>query len=101
MSSWTILGGLFTGGSFARALTLVVCVSSFSASFSLPARAQAREGPAPTPANPPQQATNKPVVFNVKYVSEGPVYIDAGRNADLQEGMKPVCGAVVPGNLSS
>jgi hypothetical protein len=31
---------------------------------------------------------SKPSVFRVKYVSEGSVYIDAGRNADLQEGMK-------------
>jgi hypothetical protein len=30
----------------------------------------------------------KPTVFHVKYVSEGSLYIDAGRNADLQEGMK-------------
>lgn len=29
-----------------------------------------------------------PTVFHVKYVSEGSLYIDAGRNADLQEGMK-------------
>src|SRR2546430_12929507 len=27
-------------------------------------------------------------VFRVKYVSEGSVYIEAGRNADLEEGMK-------------
>ena len=32
--------------------------------------------------------TEKPVIFHVKYVSEGTLYIDAGRNADLQEGMK-------------
>lgn len=30
----------------------------------------------------------KSSVFHVKYVSEGTLYIDAGRNADLQEGMK-------------
>ncbi|HKN24261.1 MAG TPA: hypothetical protein VJX72_05385 [Candidatus Acidoferrum sp.] len=29
-----------------------------------------------------------PTVFHVKYVSEGSLYIDAGKNADLQEGMK-------------
>ena len=29
----------------------------------------------------------KPTVFHVTYVSEGAIYIDAGRNADLQEGM--------------
>jgi hypothetical protein len=32
--------------------------------------------------------TQKPSVFHVKYVSDGSLYIDAGRNADLQEGMK-------------
>jgi hypothetical protein len=38
---------------------------------------------------PPATAQRpKPVVFHVKYVSEGAVYVDAGRNADLQEGMK-------------
>ena len=30
----------------------------------------------------------KPSVFHVKYISEGTLYIDAGRTADLQEGMK-------------
>lgn len=30
----------------------------------------------------------KSSVFRVKYISEGSLYIDAGRNADLQEGMK-------------
>ena len=88
MSSWTILGGPFTGGSFTRALTLAVLLCSFSTCFPLPARAQAPEGAAPAPAAPPQPATNKPAVFKVRYVSEGSVYIDAGRNADLQEGMK-------------
>ncbi len=34
-------------------------------------------------ATPPKTA-----VFRVKYVAEGAVYIDAGRNADLQEGMQ-------------
>ncbi len=30
----------------------------------------------------------KPSVFHVKYVADDAVYLDAGRNADLQEGMK-------------
>jgi hypothetical protein len=30
----------------------------------------------------------KPSVFHIKYVSESSLYIDAGKNADLQEGMK-------------
>ena len=38
----------------------------------------------PETRNPPQ----KPSVFRVPYVSEGTLYVDAGRNADLQEGMK-------------
>jgi hypothetical protein len=33
-------------------------------------------------------ARQRPTVFHVKYISEGSLYIDAGRNADLQEGMK-------------
>src|SRR6201997_4567635 len=50
--------------------------------------AQAPEGAMPPPAKPSTRPTDKPTVFRVKYVSEGSVYIDAGRNADLQEGMK-------------
>ncbi len=48
-------------------------------------------------------AEEKSAVFRVKYVSEGAVYIDAGRNADVQEGMKlsviaaPADGAVTDG----
>ena len=36
-------------------------------------------------ADPPDK---KPAVFRVKYVADGSLYIDAGRTADLQEGMK-------------
>jgi hypothetical protein len=35
-----------------------------------------------------QSADKKPSVFRVKYVSDDSVYVDAGRNANLQEGMK-------------
>jgi hypothetical protein len=38
----------------------------------------------PSPARAPVAAVN---VFHVKYVSEGAVYLDAGRNAGLEEGM--------------
>ena len=34
------------------------------------------------------QSSNKPSVFRVKYVADGSLYIDAGRNANLQEAMK-------------
>ena len=43
-------------------------------------------GAAQTPSIDPKAP--KPAVFRVKYISEGTLYIDAGRNADLQEGMK-------------
>ena len=35
-----------------------------------------------------QPADEKPSVFRVKYASDSSLYIDAGRNASLQEGMK-------------
>jgi hypothetical protein len=40
--------------------------------------------------DPPQadQPSSKPSVFRVKYVADGSLYIDAGRNANLQEAMK-------------
>jgi hypothetical protein len=42
----------------------------------------------PAPAYPPSPNTATTVnIFRVKYVSEGAVYLDAGRNAGLQEGM--------------
>jgi hypothetical protein len=43
-----------------------------------------------TRAQDPQadQTSSKPSVFRVKYVADGSLYIDAGRNANLQEAMK-------------
>ncbi len=43
-----------------------------------------------TRAQNPQadQSNSKPSVFRVKYVADGSLYIDAGRNANLQEAMK-------------
>lgn len=70
-----------------------LCVLPFLFGFlqvPLPARAhaQAPEGAIPPPGKPVGQANNKPAVFRVKYVGDDLLYIDAGRNADLQEGMK-------------
>jgi hypothetical protein len=89
VSGWTILAGLSTS-SFARALTLAAFVCFLSACFPFPVRAQAPEGPVPTPvpANLSGQTNKKPTVFRVKYVGDGTAYIEAGRNADLQDGMK-------------
>jgi hypothetical protein len=87
VSDWTILAGLFTG-SFARVLTLAVFVCSFLVCSPFPVRAQAPEGPAPAPASLPEQTNKKPTVFRIKYVGDATVYVEAGRNADLQDGMK-------------
>lgn len=78
--------GLFARGFFPRPILLAV---AFSLAAGCPARvhAQAPEGATPSPAKS-SQPTDKPTVFRVKYVNEGSVYIDAGRSADLQEGMK-------------
>jgi hypothetical protein len=49
------------------------------------------------------EPAQKAAVFHVKYVSDNSVYIDAGRNADIQEGMKlsvvepPADGVVTDG----
>jgi hypothetical protein len=57
------------------------------ASSSAPSQAAT---PEPTPANA-SPATRPPAtekdIFHVKYISEGSVYLDAGRNAGLEEGM--------------
>jgi len=52
------------------------------------ALAQAVQTP-PGPQEPPAKLpSEKRAVFRIKYVSDTTVYIDAGRNAELQEGMK-------------
>jgi hypothetical protein len=86
-------------------------------SLTLPgARAQAPEAASPpphpaaaasAPASPApdtslEQPNKKPVVFRVKYVGDSSIYIEAGRNANLQEGMKlsivePPDGFIVEG----
>lgn len=38
--------------------------------------------------SPAGQTNSKPAVFRVKYVADGSLYIDAGRNANLEEAMK-------------
>ena len=69
---------------------IAMLVLGFCLTAGWPARvdAQAPEGAMPPPAKPSTRPTDKPTVFRVKYVSEGSVYVDAGRNAALEEGMK-------------
>jgi hypothetical protein len=78
--------GLFSRGFLPRPILLAL---GFCLAAGWPAmvHAQAPEGALPAPAKSPQP-TDRPTVFRVKFVNEGSVYIDAGRNADLQEGMK-------------
>lgn len=58
---------------------------------------------APTAHAQAAQPEQKPAVFHVKYISDASVYIEAGRNAGIQEGMKlsvvnaPPDGAVSDG----
>ena len=87
MSGWIIGKMLFPRGSSTRGAVLALAFSCLATGLAVPVHAQAPEGAIPAPATPPAQA-RKTTVFRVKYVSEGSVYIDAGRNADLQEGMK-------------
>jgi hypothetical protein len=71
-----------------QSLVFLACLT-----LSLAARANAQSDP----------PSAKPAVFHIKYLSENSVYIDAGRNADLAEGMKlsvialPPDGAAVDG----
>jgi len=77
-------------------LTCLFTAVSPALSQDQPATSQAVQPDAPlltpeTQAASAASATTGPQklsVFRVKYVSEGTVYIDAGRNADIQEGMK-------------
>ncbi len=48
-----------------------------------------------------ESAAQKPTVFHVKYISDNSVYIDAGRNADIQEGMKLSVVEPPPDGLTS
>jgi hypothetical protein len=60
--------------------SLLVIVGFALALFPVRSKAQS-----PAPSSEQQQ---KPAVFHVIYVSESSLYIDAGSDADLQEGMK-------------
>ena len=88
MSDWIRKSGLSLEGLFARPAAVVFLAAALSAFSSPILLAQAPEGPSPAPANPSGQGSNKPTVFKVKYIGDNTVYLEAGRNADLQDGMK-------------
>ncbi|HEV7966925.1 MAG TPA: hypothetical protein VGP19_05115 [Candidatus Acidoferrales bacterium] len=59
-----------------------------TASFSAHAAPYAQTQNAPAyPSSPARVAATAANIFHVKYVSEGAVYLDAGRNGSLEEGM--------------
>ena len=90
------------GGSHLPVLTLLSLVA-----FGLTARLSSAQTVAPAvpqSAEPPAETTpssEKPAVFRIKYISEGAVYLDAGRNAGIEEGMKlSVVEAPADGQIS-
>lgn len=88
MSSWANKRELSTCRSFARALALTLLAGILYSCLPGSIWAQAPAGAILATASPQEQENKKSAVFRVKYVGEGSVYIDGGRNADLQEGMK-------------
>src|ERR1035441_2911002 len=83
---------LFTvqAGLFAQARTAAVPATAPASSTGTAPLATQAPGHVAAPANS-RAAANVPAApknfFHVKYISEGAVYLDAGRNAGLQEGM--------------
>jgi hypothetical protein len=71
-----------------HAWAVAVLVGLLWACFPRILLAQIPAGPSPVPSVPSKQESKKPTVFRVKYVGDSTVYLEAGRNADLQEGMK-------------
>lgn len=78
----------------ARCSTVTVLLCGITAFCNQPLRGQAPQA---------RDSDKKRTVFRVKYASDGSLYLDAGRNDDLQEGMKlslinlPPDGAVLDG----
>jgi hypothetical protein len=79
---------LFSTWLFTRAATLVFLAGTVCSIWPLPILAQSTEGPLPAPPDRSQADSKKPTVFKIKYVGDKTVYLDGGRNADLNEGMK-------------
>ena len=88
VSDWIRKLELFLGGLLPRPVAVAFLAAAFCACYSPLTRAQAPEGPTPPPANRPEQDSKKPTVFKIKSLGDKTVYLEAGRNADLQDGMK-------------
>ena len=88
MSGWTNTRKQSSYRPFAHAFALAVLAGFLNTCLPVAVRSQAPAGAIPVTSAPQEQENKKSAVFRVKYVGEGSVYIDGGRNADLQEGMK-------------
>jgi hypothetical protein len=88
VSDWIRTFELSLEALFTRPSVVVFLAAAICASFSPILLAQAPDGPSPAPANPSTQDSKKPTVFKVKSVGDNTLYLEAGRNADLQDGMK-------------
>jgi hypothetical protein len=90
VSDWIRKTWLFLEGRFTRPAALFFLASALCACYSPITLAQAPEGPVPAsaPASHPEPDSKKPTVFKINYVGDKTVYLDGGRNADLQDGMK-------------
>jgi hypothetical protein len=103
MFGCTIFAGLSLRSPIVQASARALVASLVCACFPFLLLGQAPPGPTPVPTTSPEQTSKKPSVFRVKYVGDSTVYLEAGRNADLQEGMKlsvveaPPDGVIVEG----
>src|ERR1700692_4678370 len=88
VSDWIRTFELSLEALFSRPSVVVFLAAAICAFFSPILLAQAPDGPSPAPANPSAQDSKKPTVFKVKSVGDNTLYLEAGRNADLQDGMK-------------
>jgi hypothetical protein len=85
---WTIITELSGRYSIGHASAMAILVGLLGVCFPNLLEAQIPAGPLPVPSVPSTQERKKPTVFRVKYVGDNTAYLEAGRNADLQEGMK-------------
>src|SRR5260370_26183170 len=88
VSDWTRRSGWFVERRFTRTPLAVFLAATLYASCSPIIVAQGPEGPTPPFPRPSEQDSQKPAVLKVKYVGDKTVYLEGGRNADLQAGMK-------------
>src|SRR5580704_7037954 len=83
------LADMRASAAFSQSVFFLACLALM---FALLAARGSAQSPSPTA---------KPAVFRIKYLSEQSVYIDAGRNAALAEGMKLSVIAAPPDGVAA